>query len=722
MSTQYENVSVVIGGANPQTLSVTVPVNTTTGAGSATFSYKGTAGGSDSLQGTASIAGNNYTSNSASVSWQPTSGAIQIGSVVTAYAWGDSPTSGPVAAYIWKNPSDSGWGTSRVISSAPYTATNNSLLFSGGSGTYSVWSTFNAAGQAVGGQSFPPFNSDNNTIIMGNLLIPAPGTYTLNITYKDGVNWGIGASATGAVPTWANKGSIQGDASQTMTVNGGYPLLPAPQINGDGGYVGSSTPSVTFTQAGVYPIEINWDYWHNAGRQLHVTSPSNGVAGTGELAPITLVSAPPSSTPTGNLTITPAGGPTNLQIVGQSITLTVNVSGIVYSTKSYVPVLEGVTGYLDIYNDSSNPVFNFQTYNGQSVNKTAAGNSIFSLSSTDNTAYQGLFSVGYDGSSNFTLSYNGTTANPTADSRVVSTELVITAEDIAWYNGNNQSFDLYTVSGSTGGSSLNLEVDYMNSPTFSSLSPDAVGANGEVYVLTVYLSKAFSPQQQGANNTGNSVNCSITIVGAAGNTVQPTPVLDSNGWLTGWTVPFTSPGSTTNQTLQVYMEVTGTLTYLSGNTFVTNTITYISEAEPVGTITATGTSFSGPVTLDLTVTPTPPSLALSTDDTTQYSMVATVFTTDDYSQTTCAFFMQPVDGGIGFQWAPIGPTSVSSYTLSGITGTLLTFIGGTFSGSSDYIDASGDYLGYIITDAISGLGNNWVGTDIYTSYNPDNEE
>ena len=46
----------------------------------------------------------------------------------------------------------------------------------------------------------------------------------------------------------------------------------------------------------------------------------------------------------------------------------------------------------------------------------------------------------------------------------------------------------------------------------------------------------------------------------------PIPVLDSAGWLTGWNVPFTAPVATTNQTLTVSLNVSGTLTYLTIDT------------------------------------------------------------------------------------------------------------------------------------------------------------
>lgn len=707
MGTQYETVNVTIGGANPQTIPVTVPVDTTTGTGTATLTYTGTVGGSDSLQGSATIAGNALTSNSASVNWQQTNGSIQVGSVVTCYAWNDSPGSGAVGDYIWKNPADTtSWATNRTIADATATQTNNSLAFDAyvnvGSGQGAPgWSSFNAAGQETSRISFPPYSGNFNCIITANLLVPAPGSYSLTLTNKDGSNWGIGVSATGAVPTWPGKGTITGTAAQTMTVKNQFPLLVAPQLpHSDAGWIGVNTNVVTFSQAGVYPIEINWDFWIHTGRVMHVTSSS------GELAPVTLIAAPAPSTPSGNLTITPGGGATNLQVVGQPITLSVNVSGITYPTKSYCPVLEGTTGKLYMYNDPNNPTFTFQTYNGNAVDKTAAASGVFGISSSDNTAYQGLFSIGYDGT-NFTLNYNGNTANASAGSRVLSTDLILQDDDIAWYNSVTKTFDTFTVSGSTGGNLFNLEVDYMNRPSVASISPTAVPANGGSYTLAIALNKAFSPQQQGAKNTGNTVNASCTIAGAT-STGTPVPVLDGAGWLTGWNVPFTAPVATTNQTLTVGFNVSGTLTYLSNDTFVTNTVTYIA-AETIGTITAAGTSFVAPVAVGMTVSPG----STLVDPSTFVTLTGQVFTAASNDSVTCNFFTQFV--GQSFQ-SVIGSGTLQSSspaTVNGVSGYLHTFFI-SFDPNS-WIDTSpGDYLGFIATNNVSNLTCTYTTTVSYS--------
>ena len=60
--------------------------------------------------------GGNFNENSGSYLVEAvvsTSAITEVSSIVglvTAYVWGDSPHSGPVAEYIWKNPNDSGYG------------------------------------------------------------------------------------------------------------------------------------------------------------------------------------------------------------------------------------------------------------------------------------------------------------------------------------------------------------------------------------------------------------------------------------------------------------------------------------------------------------------------------------------------------------------------------------------------------------------------------------
>lgn len=191
---------------------------------------------------------------------------------VTTYYWGDSPHSGPVGIYIWKNAGDTaGSGPIRNISDAVGSTTNNSLIFdsptTGSGATAMAWSILDNTGAVIGTK--PVFTpqletegfQDFNMIVVGNLFIPGAGSYAMTVTSKDNVLWGIGNNAT-----WPGIGTITGLTSQTETVNGKFPLLPYPT-----GGPTTITVVVTFPGAGVYPIELNYDYWDKTGRTLAVT-------------------------------------------------------------------------------------------------------------------------------------------------------------------------------------------------------------------------------------------------------------------------------------------------------------------------------------------------------------------------------------------------------------------------------------------------------------------
>jgi hypothetical protein len=131
-----------------------------------------------------------------------------------------------------------------------------------------------------------------------------------------------------------------------------------------------------------------------------------------------------------------------------------------------VPLLEGTSASLPVYNDPNNPTFTFQQYNGQNVDKPSAATADFSLTG-DNSSYQGKVGFGFDGT-NFSLSYGGAGF----DSHVALTNLALSDEDIAWFNSANKSFDTFAVTSGGGGKSQALPVLYMVKPTVASVTPN----------------------------------------------------------------------------------------------------------------------------------------------------------------------------------------------------------------------------------------------------------
>src|SRR5208337_4825423 len=108
------------GNITPGTATLPNPVNI--GAGT-TLQVPPTA---TSFQVGINSSGNTFNANtpagSFSIAWTLVTSAIatKVSTMgnVTAYYWGDSPHTGPVATYIWRNPNDSGTGIARTSSTA----------------------------------------------------------------------------------------------------------------------------------------------------------------------------------------------------------------------------------------------------------------------------------------------------------------------------------------------------------------------------------------------------------------------------------------------------------------------------------------------------------------------------------------------------------------------------------------------------------------------------
>jgi len=231
-------------------------------------------------------------SGSYSVAWSVSTAAISsnlatLGSI-TAYYWGDSPHSGPVAEYIWRNPNDTGSGTPRTIGDAAGSATNNSLIFDSSpeDGTVPVqWDTLSSTGGILGSiVLFSPALESNgyqdfNCCIVGSFFVPVAGTYTFTVVNKDQVMFGIGGGAT------VSGGYVSGSQGQTETVVSSLPLVLVTAPNGSGGSVTTSI-SVTFPNVGAYQFEFDWDYWYHSGRKMTVQASPTPGAGVAVIPPL----------------------------------------------------------------------------------------------------------------------------------------------------------------------------------------------------------------------------------------------------------------------------------------------------------------------------------------------------------------------------------------------------------------------------------------------------
>lgn len=501
-------------------------------------------------------------------------------------------------------------------------------------------------------------------------------SFVIIAVFPDGTHTGpsqvINADAHKWNLIWDNTKAVAYGASYLNvyeTYPSGYGLATYGKLHGIGSKNTGQGPNLPTSTTQIVMDDGDWYKWQGDG----TAAPTSN----------TTASVPPTSTETGKLVLTPSGGAGNVKSVGTNITLTVKVSGIQYQTLNYVPVLEGQTGQMTITNGGG--TFSFQQYNGQTVDKATAASKVFQLTS-DNGKDQGRLSVSYDGT-NFLLKYNGNAIDANVERSTVSLQ----DDDIAWYNSTNKSFDLFTPSTQGGGDIFQMEVDWMVKPT-ASLNPITVNADGKTYNLSVSLSKPFPPTQQGAYSTGNSINITASLSGGGSlNNANITPITN-NGWLTGWTIPITAPTSVTNVTLGLSVNISGTLTYLKGTSFVTETVSYVNGQ--IATITANGSSYSPPQSVSFTVST---GVAVSSN----FTMTAKFFsrTNDPFS---VQFTLTPSGTNTPYNLGTaVSAGSGTPGTFNGQTGYIYTVTSASFAYTA--LDVSpGDYLGYKATDQTSG--------------------
>ena len=267
--------------------------------------------GAQQLQIGINSVGNTYNSNSGSylITVGVTTNALPtvtsiLGNLSLGY-FPDSPTTGPVSAYIWKNADDPGGsGPVREISGATGTTTGNSFIFDATFGAAAVppqpagipglpgignpsvpmqWTSLNPQSVASGSNAvFQPAlkGVDGNTAyqnfnfcLTGSIFFPQPGNYTFVLTSHDDCIWGIGGGVKLVSASAVNQGgSVSTSLSnqgQTITVVSAIPLLPrGNNTGGSGGDYVASTVVVRVANAGVYPIELDYDYWYHSGRIL----------------------------------------------------------------------------------------------------------------------------------------------------------------------------------------------------------------------------------------------------------------------------------------------------------------------------------------------------------------------------------------------------------------------------------------------------------------------
>ena len=758
MAIVTETIRVVVSGANPQTKTFSMNVDTSTGAGTGplTIPLTGVNAGTDTV--TAFMDSHSLTSNQSTLVWQAVNGPIANGTItIDSYAsngikgWPGSLISGAGSfgntyPHLNAAPGANSLVFSQVFPNYPIPGFNGQPTNVGPGGGYKLCpmvvvnqtatgqftGVAGGPGQAIAGTSDGNNgNADNGSDhhgyvldVYGSFVVHTPGTYTI---YGNMGNEGALALWIPGVTVSSRNGNNSGGTGQFPAASpkfGYQPLCLAEQDLSENAPVTSAY--VTFPTAGTYPFEAifsqhdfqqfsgdNNGYFqitYLAGTQNQSVGNGNGNVGR-QPFPVAISTAPPAgSTPTGALRLTPVGGAANLVTQGQTTNLTLTVQNVVYTSIPYVPLLEGTSGFLTVTNSGVN--FNFPTFNGNAVDTTAAASDVFAITANNQSVIAGLFSVTATGAppAPFRFNYGGgafSFATPTAT--ISSSQVTVTADDIAWFDPTGTKFDTYN--GGSGSTAFSFDVDYMTKPTVASVSPSTLNASGIAQAVQINLNKPMSPMQQGLYGTGNSVNISGTLTGGATFGSTFTPILNS-GFLVGWSTSIAPPVSSTNGSFQLSLNVNGTLTYLSGNTFVTTNVSYINGV--VATINTLG-GFVAPVGVSLTTNPS--STTLSTTAST--TIIGTEYTYDNPSSCTMQFFKKFISSGtrVNLGAAQSVPTNAITTTVGGKTVYQKTYqVSGTtfFPAVSGTTTAAGQInLGFDVTDNTTGLTTTYQSTTTY---------
>lgn len=668
-----ETVNIKITGANPNGANgqnISANVDLASGNGSTTFTYTGTHGGLDTV--VATIPALSLTSNSGNVSWiSALTGSLpsflECGGISTA---NNNTTVSPLPG------SGGEWemrgGLNFQIRTVP--------------GLGSVTLPYLAFRQ------FPGLSIPNGAVVKGvtvnfDSITNNPSTskiVNVSLFYNNAL---FGAAKNVNVPVPA------GSTDVNFTFGGASDTWGA----------GSSIPSsvVNDTSFG-FAVQ----FFHDAAADHLFVQADARVSITLFWAFVTT-----NPSPTSVLRITPNTGPLTLNT---STTLTVSVNGFGFpNTIPYVPVWEGAAGSLFLYDNGT--VFNFGgvTYPpvGGAVPDYASALAAGAIHITgDNSAWQGLLSLSSNGvspSGSLSLAYNGGATVAHTD----ITNLTITADDVAWFNSANKSYDLFVASPSGGGLLFPIQIAYMVKPVQSAVtvSPASMAADGSNHTVIVNLPKPISPEQQGLFSTNNTITATASASNGVTIVTQAAAILDAAGWLTGWSVIVHVPASSTNSSFQLSMSVIGTLTYLSGTTFVVNgPVTYLSGA--VGSpITTTGGAYGPPSNFSFAVTGAISGTAPNYTINGTITLTAVIFAADNGAMSPVTFY-RVLSGvrtnlGNGVVGSP-APVSGGYHTTA------------TLSVATQFAWGTPLQLGYQATDALSTLGFTYLDTNTYNNATP----
>lgn len=542
-----ENVRVVVQGANPQTFTVQANIDAN-GNATVTFPVTGSSIGTDLVQAFLDIMATS--SNQSQVVWQGSNGPIAVSPIQVYFQHG---TSGSV---LPSGLNASGFTATQVVDSLMFNTHPSPLLPGYPNASANLLNPMvNNATTITGGWSNDIQVAGDNG---GSIYLALVGSFVVaqagNIDFTSYANQGYVLGCPGA--TFVSGAATFNGVANTPIMN--YPALAGRNGSWPGGTYAVDNFTLNFPTPGVYAFEIIFASGSFSERQFDLLA-----LGTSVIPPVNMQPIPPAPPAgTGSLILTPnSAGP---DIAGNSQTFTLQISGLAFQSIPYIPVFEGNAGTLYLSNQSGSTNFSFPALpSGAAVDYAAAIATLLALSG-DNASWQGRVALG-TGGGNIKLSFNGSSP----DANIPTTQLTVTAKDLAWFNPVNKAFDSFAISSQGGGSQTTVQINWLIQPTIASVGPTSLPGDGYPHTIAVNLSKPLPPLQSGIQ-TAFSASGGMAIGEVLTNT-------NSQGFITGWTLTVTTPlvGEATDVSLS--LTASDTLTFLSGTGFQTQTVTYISQ-------------------------------------------------------------------------------------------------------------------------------------------------
>jgi hypothetical protein len=553
-----ETIRFTVAGANPAQQSIQVTVDSN-GNAVGNFTYAGANVGVDTIQ--AFMDSHSLSSNQAQATWQNGNGLISLTGVTANVYAGDGTgvvPATPSTLWFTQNFNSLMFNThpQSLLAGDPHQSGNQAQPFVNNAITYAGAYSGDVIVQGNGIQAGASGANFNFVMCLtGSFIVTKAGSITLT-AYADAA-YVLGIQGASYVSGPNSNGGV------THTFLKNYPVIAAQNdtnwANVSEWAASSAQPQViNFPEPGVYNFEIMFATGNHGEREFCLLANGNVIP------PVAAVSAPPAPAPgTGSLILSPnATGP---NLVGTNQSFTLQISGIKYTTVTCLPLLEGKSGTIIVANVPGGTTYSLPTLpNGATIPTAQVIANLIALSG-NNGSWANRLSIVAGSNGVYNLSYNGAAVDP----NIATTQLTVTTRDVAYYSSAKNTFDLFNSTSQGGGSSASIQVNWQVAPSIASVMPTTLKSGGN-YSVTFNLAKPLPPIQK---------NIAAVFTGGGGlNVVGQTTNLNSSGFITGWTVSVTTPVVQGNGAkVTIALTASGSITYLSGTSFETQTVTYINN-------------------------------------------------------------------------------------------------------------------------------------------------